>query len=111
MLLAVTTMYDQQIKLIAVTKSPNDYGDQKETTVERTVFAELISVGMAEFYKAKALGLNPELKFKLPDYLEYKGEKLLKFQDHYETEEQTYSIIRTYRVGNELEITCKRGVE
>ena len=97
--------------MISVAKTIDDYGDTETTTQEREVFAELKSIGQSEFYQAHAVGLKPELKFVLPDYLEYQGEKFLKFQDYNETEEQEYSIIRTYRNGNELEITCKRGVD
>lgn len=104
-------MYDQRIKLVSVIKDTDDYGDTVTTTQEREVFAELKSIGQAEFYQAHAVGLKPELKFVLPDYLEYQGEKILRYQDFNETEEQEYSIIRTFRNGNELEITCKRGVD
>lgn len=104
-------MYDKVIKLIRVVNTTDEYGDTVEKTVEREVFAELKSIGQSEFYQANAHGLKPEIKFVLPDYLEYRGEKLLKFMDFYETEEQIYSIIRTFRSGNELEIVCKRGVD
>lgn len=104
-------MYDQIIKLISEANQIDEYGDTVPTAQEREVFAELKSIGQSEFYQAHAVGLKPELKFVLPDYLEYQGEKILKFQDYNETEEQEYSIIRTYRNGNELEITCKRGVD
>lgn len=104
-------MYDQIIKLISETNQIDEYGDTVTTSQERNVFAELKSIGQSEFYQAQAVGLKPELKFVIPDYLEYQGEKILKFQDFNETEEQEYSIIRTYRNGNELEITCKRGVD
>lgn len=104
-------MYDQRIKLVSVIKDTDDYGDTVTTTQEREVSAELKSIGQAEFYQAHAVGLKPELKFVLPDYLEYQGEKILKYQDFNEAEEQEYSIIRTFRNGNELEVVCKRGVD
>ena len=104
-------MYNQIIKLISETNQIDEYGDTVTTSQERNVFAELKSIGQAEFYQAQAVGLKPELKFVIPDYLEYQGEKILKFQDFNEAEEQEYSIIRTYRNGNELEIVCKRGVD
>lgn len=104
-------MYDQRIKLVSVIKDTDDYGDTVTTTQEREVSAELKSIGQAEFYQAHAVGLKPELKFVLPDYLEYQGEKILKYQDFNEAEEQEYSIIRTFRNGNELEVVSKRGVD
>lgn len=110
-LFQVITMYDQSIKLISIEANDDEYGDTVAKTVEREVFAEIKSVGQSEFYKAQALGLKPEIKLVLPDYMEYQGERLLKFKAFNETEEQEYSVIRTYRAGNELEIVCKRGVE
>lgn len=110
-LFVVITMYDQVIKLVASTKMLDEYGDQNATRTERQVFAALKSIGQSEFYQAQALGLKPELKFILPDYLEYQNEKHLKYRGFNETEEQIYSVIRTFRSGNELEIVCKRGVE
>lgn len=104
-------MYDQRIKLISVTRDTDEYGDLDETTTEKTVFAALKSVGQSEFYQAQALGMKPELKFVLPDYLEYAGEQRLKYQEYRSSEEETYRVIRTYRNGNELEIICSKGVD
>ena len=104
-------MYNQIIKLVSETSKIDEYGDKLEDRTERVTFAELKSIGQSEFYQAHSVGLKPELKFVLPDYLEYQGEKILKYKDLNETEEQEYSIIRTYRNGNELEVVCKRGVD
>lgn len=104
-------MYDQRIKLIGSSVSVNEYGDRQRTLSEREVFAELKSVGQTEFYQAHATGMKPELKFILPDYLEYNGEKLLKYRGYGAEEERTYNVIRTFKNGNELEITCAKGVE
>ena len=108
-LFVVIIMYDQPIKLISVTKTGNQYGDFVETTSEREVFAEIKSISQSEFYQAKALGMKPEIKLVLADYLEYQGETKLKYQSYGESEEHEYTIIRTFRKGNELEIVCKRG--
>lgn len=108
-LFVVIIMYDQPIKLITAIKKGNQYGDSIETTSEREVFAQVKSIGQAEFYQAKAIGMKPEIKFVLADYLEYQGETKLKYQDYGESEEKEYAIIRTFRKGNELEIVCKRG--
>ena len=104
-------MYDSVITLVNVQKNVDEYGDMDIKETERRVFAELKSIGQTEFYQAQALGLKPEIKFKLSDYLEYQNEKYLKYKGFNEKEEQIYSVIRTYRNGNELEIVCKRGVE
>lgn len=107
----VITMYDQVIKLIGTTTTTDEYADKVSVETERTVFAELKSVGQSEFYQAHAVGLKPELKFVLADYMDYQNEKLLKFKDFNDKEEQLYTIIRTYRAGTELELVCKRGVD
>ena len=69
----------------------------------RDVFGSLRSVGHTEFYEAYATEFRPELKFMLADYLEYNGEPLV------EHEGTLYRVIRTYCVGQELEITVGRA--
>ena len=104
-------MYDSVIKLISETKNVDEYGDIVIEKKERSVFVELKSIGQSEFYQAQAVGLKPEVKFVLPDYLEYEGEQKLKFQDFNENEEIEYSVLRTYRNNNTLELVCKRGID
>lgn len=103
-------MYNEVITLISESVAIDDYGDKEKTRTERQVFARLQSVGQSEFYQAMALGLKPEIKFVLPDFLEYKNEKTLKYQP-FGGDIEEYSVIRTYRSGNELELVCKRGVD
>ena len=84
----------------------DEYGDVKQNE-ERSgaVFAELKSIGQSEFYQAQTTGVKPEIKFVIPDYLEYCGQKYLIH------ETTRYKILRTFRTkGNELEITCYGGV-
>ena len=69
----------------------------------RDVFCGLRSVGHTEFYEAHATEYHPELKFMLADYLDYNGETLVKHGA------DLYRVIRTYRVGQELEITVGRA--
>lgn len=104
-------MFDSVIKLISETKAVDAYGDMSVEETEISVFAELKSIGQSEFYQAQALGLKPEIKFVLPDYLEYKGEKRIKFQGFGEDEEREYTVLRTFRNGNMLEVVCKRGID
>lgn len=104
-------MYDNVITLISETNEGTDeYGDRISRTSDRVVFADLRSIGQSEFYQAKTVGLKPEIKFVLADFLEYRGEKTLKYQP-FDGEEEVYTIIRTYRANNELELVCKRGVD
>lgn len=92
------------ITLIQQIRSVDDYGDPVITETTRDVFAKLGSIGQKEFYQAHAVGLQPEIKFVLADYLDYDGEELVQHND------QRYRVLRTYRKGQELEITVYREV-
>lgn len=65
----------------------------------REVFAKSLSIGTTEFYQAAATDYRPELKFALADYYDYNGEPFAKY------EEKLYRIMRTYRAGQEIELT------
>lgn len=69
----------------------------------RDVFCGLRSIGQAEFYEASARDFYPEMKFVLRDYLDYDNEQLVEYQG------QRYSVLRTYRAGQELELTVQRA--
>lgn len=92
------------ITLIQQIRSVDDYGDPVITETTRDVFAKLGSIGQKEFYQAHAVGLQPEIKFVLADYLDYDGEELVQHNG------QRYRVLRTYRKGQELEITVYREV-
>ena len=92
------------ITLVQQNRSVDDYGDPVITETARDVFAKLGSIGQKEFYQAHAVGLQPEIKFILADYLDYDGEEIVLHND------QRYRVLRTYRKGQELEITVYREV-
>jgi SPP1 family predicted phage head-tail adaptor len=92
------------LKLITVTQTTDEYGDQVAGETTREVFAKLGNIGQKEFYQAQAVGLQPELKFVLADYLDYEGEALVEYNG------QRYRVLRTYRSGQELELTVYREV-
>ncbi len=104
-------MYDAVVKLISESRTVDAYGDIITTETERSVFAEIKSIGQSEFYQAQAVGLKPEIKFVLADYLDYQNEKKLRYQGFKEEAEEEYTILRTYRNNNLLELVCKRGVD
>ena len=81
----------------------NDYITLIEGTNRRSVFCALRSIGHAEFYEAYATDLRPELKFVLADYFEYSGETLVEYDG------ALYRVLRTYRTGQELELTVGRA--
>ena len=103
-------MYDSVIKLITETNTVDEYGDTVTVETERTIFAEVKSIGQTEFYQAQAVGLKPEIKFVIADFADYQNEKKLKYTPFGGTEE-VYTILRTFRTRYNLEIVCKRGIE
>lgn len=104
-------MFDNVIKLVSEVKTTDEYGDTQVTKNEKVVFAELKSIGQSEFYQAQAVGLKPEIKFVLPDYLEYNNEQIVRFTEFGKETEEEYTVLRTYRNNNLIELVCKRGVD
>lgn len=92
------------LTLITTINDVDEYGDPVVTHTRREVFCRLASIGQKEFYQAHAVGLQPEVKFVLADYLDYEGETLVEFDD------QLFRVLRTYRTGHELELVCYREV-
>lgn len=92
------------LRLIKQTSSVDAYGDPVLTETARDVFCGLRSIGQKEFYQAQAVGLQPELKFVLADYLDYNDETLVAYNG------QRYRVLRTFRAGQELELVCYREV-
>lgn len=85
----------------------DEYGDPiEERVVSDLVFAEKRSISQTEFYQAQTSEFKPEIKFEIPDYLDYSGQKYLIHED------MRYKILRTYQPEgtSKLEITCYGGV-
>jgi hypothetical protein len=74
-----------------------------EEDVKREVFCGFRSIGMKEFYASSATDFHPELKLILADYLDYNDETLLDYNG------RRYRVIRTYRIGQELELTLEQA--
>ena len=92
------------LTLIATTYGADEYGDTVVTKNRREIFCRVASIGQKEFYQAHAVGLQPEIKFVMADYLDYKGGALVEFDG------QMFRVLRTYRTGQELELVCYREV-
>ena len=97
-------MMTDVITLVAQTETVDEYGARVLSESAREVFAEVKSVSGKEFYQAHAVGLQPEVKFMLADYFDYEDEKIV------EHDGQRYRVLRTYRTGQNLELTCYREV-
>lgn len=74
-----------------------------DDTTKRVVLCGLRSIGQTEFYQSHAVDIHPEAKFILADYLDYDGETLVDWNG------QRYRVLRTYRTGQELELTVVRA--
>lgn len=74
-----------------------------DSITKRDVFCKVASIGQAEFYQSYAVDVHPEAKFILADYLDYNGEILADYNG------KRYTILRTYRTGQELELTVAQA--
>ena len=99
------------IDLIGITETVDAYGDHVKTETRRTVLADDRSVGMTETYQAMAVGFKPEVKLVLTNWLDYQGEELVEYAPFGWPSPIRFRILRTYRNGEALELTCYRGVE
>lgn len=100
-------MYNEIIYLAdeVITEEKDAFGDPVTKFVTSQLFAKQKSISQTEFYQAQTSDFKPEIKFKIPDYLDYSGQKYLIHEN------VRYKILRTYRTEeNELEITCYGGV-
>lgn len=104
-------MFNDVITLKKETNTVDEYGDTTQTFAERTIFAEVKSISQSEFYQAQAVGLKPEIKFVIADFLDYQGEKILSYKPYGASQAEDYTILRTFRNKINLEIICKRGIE
>ena len=91
------------ISLIKQTVTTNTYGIEEMTETEREVFCRVDSITQTEFYQAANSEINPEYRFTV-FFGDYEGEMLLAFDD------SRYSIYRTYRTGDDLELYAERKV-
>ena len=92
------------LTLLQQTRGVDEFGDPTTTETRRNVFVRLGSIGQKEFYQAHAVGLQPELKFIMADYLDYNGEMLVEYNG------QRFRVLRIFRSGQELELVCYREV-
>ena len=89
----------------------DDRGYHMIVPTVRQVMGYEKSVGMSEFYQAAATGFKPELKIVLTNWMDYQGEKILRYIPFGMEDPIVFDIIRTFRKGDTLEITCQRGVD
>lgn len=91
------------ITLITQTITTDKYGNEVATETEKTIFCEVDSVSQSEFFAAENTELNPEYKFTI-FFGDYDGQSLVKFNG------ARYSVYRTYRTGDDLELYTERKI-
>lgn len=93
-------------EVLVLIKRVTDFDENADLVTKETrreVFAQLGNIGMREFYAANASDFHPEAKFILTDYFDYEGEKLVEYNG------ELFRVLRTYRNGQELELTVERA--
>lgn len=73
------------------------------TRTERMVYCSVRSVSSADFWRAYSNGLEPTLVFVLSDFIDYQGERLIRYGEGQSA--RYYKVLRTYAKDRELEIT------
>lgn len=81
----------------------DELGNAIEVEMERTVYANEMSVSMKEFYEAGNKGIRPEKQFEIYSF-EYQGESKLKHNN------KEYKIIRTQTKGDKTRLICERVI-
>lgn len=69
------------------------------TETRRMVYADIKSVGYAEFYRAKESGIEPTFIFVLSDFDEYENEKIVEYNS------ERFRVVRTYVKDAAIELT------
>ena len=64
-------------------------------------FCSVRSVGYNEFYAAKSAGIEPTIVFRMEDYSDYDGQKIVEFHG------TRYRVVRTYTNSQMIELTCE----
>lgn len=99
------------VDLINQTETVDAYGDHITVEDRTPVLAEDFSVGMTETYQAMAVGYKPEVKIVLTNWLDYAGQEYVEYTPFGWSSAIRFKILRTYRNGEALELTCYRGVD
>lgn len=90
-------MISTVIELVKETGTQNEYGAFIYEESKRTVFAEVTSVSMSEFYEGGRAGLNPAYRF-LVIAGDYENEDIIIYDG------KRYSVYRTYETSDHVEL-------
>lgn len=97
-------MFKDIVTLIKTTKQSDGAGGYEHVLEsEKVVFANKKSVKQTEFYLAAQADLQVESIFRI-SLLDYDDERILKHNEKF------YSVIRTFEMGDFIELTCQRRI-
>lgn len=91
------------IKLITRTITTDAYGNEIAAETSKTVMCEVESISQSEFYAAANTELEPEYRF-VVFFGDYSGEEIVEYDG------ARYSIYRTYRASDNLELYAERKI-
>ena len=91
------------ITLVAQTITIDTLGNEVATESEKTVYCEVNSITQSEFFAAANTELNPEYRFTV-FFDDYNGEDIVKYNN------VRYSVYRSYRTGDYMELYTERKV-
>jgi SPP1 family predicted phage head-tail adaptor len=100
----VIILQNLKIKLVSITVTDDDIGNQVETETTNEVWAEETGIRQSEFYNAAVAGLRPERTFVIWAN-EYSG------QTRIEADGVKYKLIRAYNNPSRsemIELVCER---
>ena len=99
---------DDVIYLVKTKYEADEYLNQIAIEEERQVFCQVQTVSRNEFYQAAQADMHPEFIFVLSHFMDYMGEKIVKYTDWMGMEHKLY-VTRAYRRpgGDAVELTCE----
>ena len=92
---------DSVIKLISQQRTQDSRGVWRTEETYRQVYCNVNSISLTEFTEAGRNGLNPQYRF-IVFHADYEGETICEYEG------LRYSIYRTYRRGDDLELYVER---
>lgn len=102
----IVSRWSEVINLVSIVKGEDKDGFPENIEITGgDVFANELPVNSSEFYQASQAGYLIAVTFKIRS-VDYQGEESLIF------EKEPYRIVRTYKKGEFIELSCeKRAVE
>ncbi|MBR2706418.1 MAG: phage head closure protein [Mogibacterium sp.] len=99
---------DDVIILVKTTYTRDEEGNMIPSPAERQVLCRNESVSRSEYYQAAQVGMHPEYIFVLSHFMDYEGEKFIRYTDWMNRIHELY-VTRTYRRPNSTELEIVAG--